>query len=157
MFVILFFFALCYIVWSDITKRKIYNKTIAFLMILSTFLLFSGKVWVAYDLKDSIFSFLFFSVIFLIFYAINIMGAGDVKFLMVLSFLFGFNNFLFVFIISIFMMFFYVSIVWFFLIFGLEKFRLKLTFNDVGKKYIPYGACLSVASIAMLLKNEVGI
>lgn len=152
------FFLLCYIAFCDITKRRIYNVAIIVLFIASLIILFFGEnSWSENNFKFSLISFFVFLVFFLLFYKIGWMGAGDVKLGGVLALLFGFYNFLWVWGLSIFLSLFYVGMVKVMYSCGQEVVRLKLTANDIGKKYIPYGAILSIASMLMILKVEAGL
>lgn len=150
-------FILSYIAYSDITKRKIYNKSIVFLLFITLWLNFIfPRAW-SVELFSNIFlSFCIYFSLFLIFYVLKWMGAGDVKLGGALAILFGVNNFFVVWMISVLMLVVYVSLVKVFYIFGVEGLRRKFTFNDIGEKYIPYGAMLCFASLILIFKMEAG-
>lgn len=151
----LLFFLLSYIAWCDIAKRKIYNKSVLFLLIV----VFCIKFFVLgnysfYDFKVEILSFFIYFSIFLFFYFFKWMGAGDVKLGAVLAFFFGVQDFFVVWLISIALALGYVALVKIAYMAGWEVLRQKLTFKDVGKKYVPYGALLCFASMFFILKME---
>lgn len=154
---LLLVYILSYIAWSDITKRKIYNKSIIFLFLVTLWLNFIfPRTWSVGLFSDIFLSFFIYFFSFLIFYIFKWMGAGDVKLGGVLAILFGVHNFFVVWLISVFMLLIYVGSVKVFYVYGLERVRKKLTFNDVGNKYVPYGAMLCSASIIYIFKMEAG-
>lgn len=144
-----------YIAWCDITKRKIYNNSIVILLLI----VFLSKFLFTNDLELNIFfaaisSLFFYFLFFLVFYILKFMGAGDVKLGAVLAFFFGVQDFFVVWLISIALALGYVALVKIAYMAGWEVLRQKLTFKDVGKKYVPYGALLCFASMFFILKME---
>lgn len=101
--------------------------------------------------------FLFVLFVFLIFYKIGWMGAGDVKLGAVLAFIFGFDNFLWVWVFSIIMLIIYSVLIKIIYKLGYEKIGFKLAGGSCDGKYIPYGAFLSISSMLLILKSEVAI
>lgn len=148
-------FLLGYIAWGDIANRRIKNKSIVLLFSLICFLKFFQEVDIGgVSIYDSLISFFVYSFSFLFFYKLNWMGAGDVKLVAVLAFFFGVQDFFVVWIISIALALGYVALVKIAYMAGWEVLRQKLTFKDVGKKYVPYGALLCFASMFFILKME---
>lgn len=148
-------FLLGYIAWSDIANRKIKNKSIVLLFSLICFLKFFQEVDIGgVSICDGLISFFVYFFSFLFFYKLNWMGAGDVKLGAVLAFFFGVQDFFVVWLISIALALGYVALVKIAYMAGWEVFRQKLTFKDVGKKYVPYGALLCFASMFFILKME---
>lgn len=148
-------FLLGYIAWGDIANRRIQNKSIVLLFSLICFLKFFQEVDIGgVSIYDSLISFFVYSFSFLFFYKLNWMGAGDVKLVAVLAFFFGVQDFFVVWIISIALALGYVALVKIAYMAGWEVLRQKLTFKDVGKKYVPYGALLCFASMFFILKME---
>lgn len=144
-----------YIAWCDITKRKIYNKSV----ILLFFAVFFEKFFSHQKIElnkffEELLYFLIFFFIFLVFYFLKWMAAGDVKLGAVLAFFFGVQDFFVVWLISIALALGYVALVKIAYMAGWEVLRQKLTFKDVGKKYVPYGALLCFASMFFILKME---
>lgn len=144
-----------YIAWCDITKRKLYNNSIVILLLI----VFLSKFLFTNDLELNIFfaaisSLFFYFLFFLVFYILKFMGAGDVKLGAVLAFFFGMQDFFVVWIISIALALGYVALVKIAYMAGWEVLRQKLTFKDVGKKYVPYGALLCFASMFYILRME---
>lgn len=134
-------FLLGYIAWGDIANRRIKNKSIVLLFSLICFLKFFQEVDIGgVSIYDSLISFFVYSFSFLFFYKLNWMGAGDVKLVAVLAFFFGVQDFFVVWLISIALALGYVALVKIAYMAGWEVLRQKLTFKDVGKKYVPYGA-----------------
>lgn len=148
-------FLLGYIAWGDIANRRIKNKSIVLLFSLICFLKFFQEVDIGgVSIYDSLISFFVYSFSFLFFYKLNWMGAGDVKLVAVLAFFFGLQDFFVVWLISIALALGYVALVKIAYMAGWEVLRQKLTFKDVGKKYVPYGALLCFASMFFILKME---
>lgn len=152
---LILFFMLGYIAWCDITKRKLYNNSIVILLLI----VFLSKFLFTNDLELNIFfaaisSLFFYFLFFLVFYILKFMGAGDVKLGAVLAFFFGMQDFFVVWIISIALALGYVALVKIAYMAGWEVLRQKLTFKDVGKKYVPYGALLCFASMFYILRME---
>ncbi len=148
-------FLLGYIAWGDIANRRIKNKSIVLLFSLICFLKFFQEADIGgVSIYDSLISFFVYSFSFLFFYKLNWMGAGDVKLVAVLAFFFGVQDFFVVWIISIALALGYVALVKIAYMAGWEVLRQKLTFKDVGKKYVPYGALLCFASMFFILKME---
>lgn len=148
-------FLLGYIALGDIANRRIQNKSIVLLFSLICFLKFFQEVDIGgVSIYDSLISFFVYSFSFLFFYKLNWMGAGDVKLVAVLAFFFGMQDFFVVWIISIALALGYVALVKMAYMAGWEVLRQKLTFKDVGKKYVPYGALLCFASMFFILKME---
>lgn len=85
------------------------------------------------------------------------MGSADVKLVGVLAFLFGAENFFSIFMTSIALSLLYVFFLKIFVVFKMEDLRKKMTFNDAGKKFIPYGGILCVASTIFIIKQGVGL
>lgn len=152
---VLLFFLLSYIAWCDITKRKIYNKSVILLFITIFFVkvVFNQKLELN-NFISGFSSFLICFLVFIIFYCLKWMAAGDVKLGAVLAFFFGMQDFFVVWIISIALALGYVALVKIAYMAGWEVLRQKLTFKDVGKKYVPYGALLCFASMFFILKME---
>lgn len=148
-------FLLGYIAWGDIANRRIKNKSIVLLFSLICFLKFFQEVDIGgVSIYDSLISFFVYSFSFLFFYKLNWMGAGDVKLVAVLAFFFGMQDFFVVWLISIALALGYVALVKIAYMAGWEVLRQKLTFKDVGKKYVPYGALLCFASMFYILRIE---
>ncbi len=148
-------FTLSYIAWSDVTKRKIYNQSIVFLFFVALWVNFIfPRNWSVDSLCDIFTSFFIYFFLFLIFYIFKWMGAGDVKLGGVLAILLGVYGFFIVWLISVFLLLLYVGSVKVFYVYGFESARKKLTFNDVGSRYIPYGAMLCFASLIYIFKME---
>lgn len=149
------FFILGYIAWLDITKRKIFNRSIVILLLIIFWSKFfsANNLWFN-EFLESIASLFFYFFIFLFFYFLKFMGAGDVKLGAVLAFFFGLQDFFVVWLISIALALGYVALVKIAYMAGWEVLRQKLTFKDVGKKYVPYGALLCFASMFYILRME---
>ena len=151
---ILFFFMLCYVSYQDITKRKIFNHSVLLgLSIGILFLVFSGGDRLSKGWSDSLAAATVCFVLFFIFYKIGWMGAGDVKWGAVLAFCLGFYAFCYVFLISLFVSVIYGLLVNLLSILGNETIKMRLTFGVVvsGKKYVPYGALLSISAMIFIL------
>lgn len=144
------FFLLGYIAWCDISKRKIHNTSIIFLLIAILCVKFFNQE----EFFKNFLSFFIYSFIFLIFYICKWMGAGDVKLGAALALVLGLQDFFVVWLISIALALGYVALVKIAYMAGWEVLRQKLTFKDVGKKYVPYGALLCFASMFFILKME---
>lgn len=148
-------FLLGYIAVYDMVKRKIKNTSIVILILFVFFLIFFYKGDAALiSIYNRIISFFVCFVCFLIFYKLSWMGAGDVKLGAVLALFFGFNNFFFVWLVSILMALLYAGFVQVSYVWGLERLRQRLIFGKNGKKYVPYGALLCFASMFFILKME---
>lgn len=155
MFIFFLIFLLGYIAVYDMVKRKIKNTSIVILILFVFFGIFFCKGDVALiSINDRIISFSVCFVCFLIFYKLSWMGAGDVKLGAVLALFFGMQDFFVVWLISIALALGYVVLVKIAYMAGWEVFRQKLTFKDVGKKYVPYGALLCFASMFFILRME---
>lgn len=139
-------------------KRRIKNNSVILLFVLSCFCMVSfEKGWAADGIYDALISFLIYFFIFLFFYFLGWMGAGDVKLGAVVAFLFGLNDFFLVWVFSVFFALMYSCLESLTYFLGWESVREKLKSNDIGKKYVPYGACLGISSILMILKSEAGV
>lgn len=144
-----------YIAWCDITKRKIYNKYVILLFFAVFFEKFFSHQKIELNKSfEELLYFLIFFFIFLVFYFLKWMAAGDVKLGAVLALFFGTQDFFMVWLVSIVMALVYVAMERVAYIAGWEVLRQKLTFKDVGKKYVPYGALLCFASMFFILKME---
>ena len=151
------FFLLCYIVYTDMAMRKIYNKVIVFLAFLSLFLHFSNAKWVEHNLMSASLCFFGVLIFLLFFYKVGLMGGGDVKLGSMLAFIFGLNNFLWVWVVSIVFLIIYAVFVKIICAFGYEVIGLKLVGGSNKRRYIPYGAFLSISSMLLILKSEAAI
>lgn len=148
-------FLLGYIAWGDIANRRIKNTSIIFSFSLMCFLKFFQESGIdVVSINDSLISFCVYFFSFLVFYKLNWMGGGDVKLGAVLAFFFGVQDFFVVWLISIALALGYVVLVKIAYIAGWEVFRQRLTFKDVGQKYVPYGALLCFASMFYILRME---
>ena len=142
---LLFYFLLGYIAYCDIAKRKIKN-----LGVLGFFLLGCVGIWLdtwfIYSYKTA---FLSMAIVFLgglVFYALRVMAAGDVKLCAVLAFCMGLENFLGVWLVSLF-----VSLIYVLLAYLKPSFFYKRTENIIQKeikgraRLIPYGLVLAIS------------
>lgn len=93
-------------------------------------------------------------IIFLIFYKIGWMGAGDVKLGCVLGFVFGFGNFLWIWVISIIILINYLFVIKIICRSKYKDIGLRLMGNYHVRRYIPYGTFLSISSMLLILKSE---
>lgn len=148
-----FVLTLCYIAYMDITKRKVFNISILFILVFGFFIVCIEGYGFSNNVFYSLISFLILLLFFLFFYRIGYMGAGDVKLGAVLAFCFGLHNFLFIWIVSLFFSVFYSVVDLILKRFGLDYLRLKISggVNLELKKNVPYGAFLSVGSIIYIL------
>ena len=154
MILVFFFFLLCYVSYQDITKRKIFNHSVLCglaIGVLSFFLPESNGL--SKGATDSLTAASIFFVLFLVFYRLGWMGAGDVKWGAVLAFCLGLHAFFYVWVISVVMAIVYGQIVNLLAVFGMEKIKMKMTLGNFvqGKKYVPYGALLSIAAMIFIL------
>lgn len=85
------------------------------------------------------------------------MGGGDVKLGSVLAFILGLNNFLWVWVVSIVFLIIYAVFVKIIYAFGYELIGLKLVGGSNERRYIPYGAFLSISSMLLILKSEAAV
>lgn len=155
----LFFFLLCYVSYQDITKRRIFNNSVLLGLGIGFLFLFlpeSNKLSRGWN--DSLFAVAVFFALFFVFYQLRWMGAGDVKFGTVLAFCLGINAFFYVWVISVVMAIVYGQLVNLLSVFGMEHIKMKMTLGHVaqGKKYVPYGALLSIAAMIFILGSPWG-
>ncbi|MGE8396335.1 MAG: prepilin peptidase [Comamonas sp.] len=155
MTLLIFFFTLCQIVYSDLTKRKIFNLATAIVFLLGSYLIFIESLGFSKNYSYSFASFFIFFLFFLSFYIFGLMGAGDVKYGSVLAFCFGGENFLIILIFSLMLSFFYSYSISVIEKYGFKNFYFPKS-NEVkflSRRNIPYGAFLSMASIFHILKQ----
>lgn len=152
---VILFFLLSYIACCDITKRKIYNKSVILLFFTISFVKFGfNQKFEINNFISGFSSFLICLLVFIVFYCLKWMAAGDVKLGAVLALFFGVQDFFVVWLISIALALGYVALVKIAYMAGWEVLRRRLTFKDVGEKYVPYGALLCFASMFYILRME---
>lgn len=135
-------FLLCYVVYTDVAKRKIFNwvsVVIFFLAVIYKYFVVHG--FFTKNFTESLIAMGAVFLLFFCFYRLGWMGGGDVKFAGVLAFFLGIKLFSFVFIFS-------VLISLFFFIF---RKNISLYKYSSLKKVAPYGAFMSFPTILLLM------
>ena len=154
MIMVLFFFLLCYVSYQDIAKRRIFNHSVVLVLGIGIlFLIFPDGNQLSKSWSDSLIAATIFFALFFSFYALGWMGAGDVKFGAVLAFCLGLQAFFYVWVISIVVAIMYSQLVNVLSMYGMESIKIKMTLGNVveGKKYVPYGALLSISAMIFIL------
>lgn len=99
----MFLFLLFHVIKNDIEKKKIFNESVVMCLFVGAFLLiFDNDKKISQGWVGSLEALIVFFSVFLVFYIVGFMGAGDVKFGAALAFCFGLNLFFIVLCISIF-------------------------------------------------------
>lgn len=153
MVIVIFFLLLFQVIFNDVKKKKIFNESTLMCIFVGVFLLiFFNQQKISQGWADSLAAAVLFFVVFIVFYNIGFMGAGDVKFGAALAFCFGVKLFFYVWCISIF-----ISIIYCF--FEKElKINEKIIFSKsisanggTALKTVPYGAFLSIGAMIVIL------
>nr|WP_314704881.1 A24 family peptidase [uncultured Comamonas sp.] len=145
---VLLLLLLCHIAFLDMAKRRILNFSVAIVFVLGGLnLIFKDVGWMQTDWSTAAISCLAVFGFFYLFYAIGVMGGGDVKLAAALAFCLGLEQFFWVWVVSVVFAVAY-GLVWKLLTtieltYGL--FQLNLS-KDRVHRFVPYGAlmCISV-------------
>lgn len=153
---IIFVLLLCHIAYSDMASRKIKNIQILFLLVLGGVgLCVEGVDWFLKDAANAAFSFFGFFCGFLFFYAFKMMGAADVKLAAALALCLGWERMLWVWLLSVALALVYAAAANYF---PIMKLKMTAVHNGAVRRndkkfdrFVPYGALLCFAAIAVLL------
>ena len=96
------FIALCVLIFVyDLVLRRVPNSLLLIALLVHIgYLIVNGAGYLDVDVSQSLIGFAIALLIFVPLYAVRLMGAGDVKFLMVLGALFGWKGLLVVWVIG---------------------------------------------------------
>ena len=138
---------LCHIAFLDVAKRRILNFSVASVFVLGGLnLIFKDVSWMVVDWRVAVLSCLLVFCFFFLFYAIGLMGGGDVKLAAALAFCLGLEQFFWVWVVSVVFAVAY-GLVWKLLTtIELTYGRFPFSFSKHGvHRFVPYGALLCVS------------
>jgi Flp pilus assembly protein protease CpaA len=144
---VLFLLLLCHIAFLDVAKRRILNFSVASVFVLGGLnLIFKDVSWMVVDWRVAVLSCLLVFCFFFLFYAIGLMGGGDVKLAAALAFCLGLEQFFWIWVVSVVFAVAY-GLVWKLLTtIELTYGRVPFSFSKHGvHRFVPYGALLCVS------------
>lgn len=143
-------FLLGYVIWTDMTKRKIFNTAWMLILVVGIlFFLFDSSQKISPSWRESLTAMGLCFAIFLSFYRLGWMGAGDVKLGAALAFCLGIKAFFYVWVISIGVGLLYSLGRW-----AWGRYRVSASVLTAHGRHVPYGAALGLSSIFWILMRQ---